>query len=397
MKHVRIPLLSVFVFLGLACGRSDRAATIVDDRSSEASAAPAAIDRRVRPNRDLSDADRPRAMIVSIDGLRPDAISAERTPILQSLIDGGSYHPRGQAQIPSSTLPNHSSMITGLSVLNHGVIFNSDRDGRIIKPTIIDAARAAGLRAGFFASKTKFRYLCNQGEADAWAIETDVDRITDAVIPALRNENLDLVFLHYGEPDGAGHKHGWMTDEYFVQVARVDTAFGRVLAALDAAGLRDNTLIVLTSDHGGLGKSHGLPIPEHVDVPFILNGPTIATGRALDTGPYAMASPTRPMDAAANALAALGISIDGFSLDANGVGGVNGIDGRVTLEARTDYIPADLATPLVFGLPCGPLPPVMLLAMPMALLGMRKTARAFCLFKKKQRGTGVRRCLLRVL
>jgi arylsulfatase A-like enzyme len=295
-----------------------------------------------------------------------------RTPVLQALIDGGSFHPRAQAELPSSTLPNHASMLSGLTVFHHGVIFNSDRDGRIGKTTLIDAARTAGLRAGFFASKTKFRYLCNDGQADAWAIETDVDRITDAVITALQDANLDLVFLHYGEPDGAGHKHGWMTDEYFAQVTRTDAALGRVLAALDAAGTRDNTLVIVTSDHGGHGKSHGLPIADDVNVPFILNGPNIAPGRALDTGDFAMANPPRPMDAAANALAALGISIDGAGLDEKGVGGVKGIDGVVTLEARTDYIPTDKATLFVFGLPCGPLPPLMLFAIPFALHAIRR-------------------------
>lgn len=384
MKLARILMLTMFVLLGLACElqrRDDGIRSQADDAriAGEIEGAPA---RRMDARRTAAP-DRPRVLVVSIDGLRPDAISRERTPVLQTLIDGGSYHPRGQAELPPSTLPNHASMLTGLCVVRHGVLFNSDRDGRIDKRTIIDAARAAGLRAGFFASKTKFRYLCNNGQADAWAIETDVDRVTDAVIPALSSAGLDLVFLHYGEPDGAGHKHGWMTDKYFAEVSRVDAAFGRVLAAMEAAGYREHTLVIVTADHGGHGKSHGLPIADDVNVPFILHGPGIAAGRALEGGAFAMSRAPRPMDAAANALAALGVSIDGDDLFADGdasagewalsgLGGANGIDGVVTLEARVDYVPPEMASPLVFGLPCGPLPPMMLLAVPFALQAIRR-------------------------
>ncbi len=49
-----------------------------------------------------------------------------------------------------------------------------------------------------------------------------------------------------------------MTREYLASVHSVDRNLGRILAALDAQGLTDNTLIVFTSDHGYNLAHHGI-------------------------------------------------------------------------------------------------------------------------------------------
>ena len=65
-----------------------------------------------------------RVLILSIDGFRPDAI--ELTPMrnLQALMQEGAYSLVAQTIFPSSTLPSHASMLTGLCPNKHGVIWN---------------------------------------------------------------------------------------------------------------------------------------------------------------------------------------------------------------------------------------------------------------------------------
>lgn len=46
---------------------------------------------------------------------------------------------------------------------------------------------------------------------------------------------------------------------YAAMVEAMDLAVGKVLAQLDACGLRDNTLVIFTSDNGGLSTSEGWP------------------------------------------------------------------------------------------------------------------------------------------
>jgi hypothetical protein len=62
----------------------------------------------------------------------------------------------------------------------------------------------------------------------------------------------------------------------------VDVAIGRILDALDASGMADDTIVVFTSDHGDLLGAHGglqqkwhNAYDEAVRVPFVVRGPGI--------------------------------------------------------------------------------------------------------------------------
>jgi len=293
-------------------------------------------------------------LLVSFDGLRPDAIPATDTPVLDRLIQTGSYHPKCLAEFPPVTLPNHTSMVTGLSVLHHAVILNIDLPGHVSSTTIFDVAKAAGLRVGFFVSKGKLTYLCKEETAAAFKFNGKMDPLVDEVVQAIAEKDLQLVFLHFGEPDGTGHKHGWMSEQYLEKVSLGDAALGRVMDAYREKGLLDQLLVIVTSDHGGHDKTHWRDIPEDRNVPFILNGPTIASGRTLQ-------ETRRPMDVAATALDYLGLPLDSAR------------DGKPVKEASVDFQPPASNEPAaLFGVPCGPFP--ILMATPMALfyLGTRR-------------------------
>src|SRR5208337_1904071 len=56
---------------------------------------------------------------------------------------------------------------------------------------------------------------------------------------------------------------------------------GQVLGALDQRHLRDSTFILVTSDHGGAGLSHGPDDPRSRQIPWIVVGPGIRRGLDL--------------------------------------------------------------------------------------------------------------------
>ena len=123
------------------------------------------------PERQVSPADwpasrlTPHVLVVSIDGLRPDAITTFNAPTLRRLTVEGSYTLAASTITPSKTLPSHTSMLTGLSPEQHGVLWNtaatakteSDRqahrvrprarprlsDGRVLQQVEVPAAAAA--------------------------------------------------------------------------------------------------------------------------------------------------------------------------------------------------------------------------------------------------------------
>ncbi|MDB4222070.1 sulfatase-like hydrolase/transferase [Amylibacter sp.] len=72
---------------------------------------------------------------------------------------------------------------------------------------------------------------------------------------------------------------------YCDHVAILDSQIGRLLAHLDAAGLRESTRIAFTSDHGDMTGSHGglidkgLPYEEAMRVPLVFNNPSLTAGQ----------------------------------------------------------------------------------------------------------------------
>lgn len=70
---------------------------------------------------------------------------------------------------------------------------------------------------------------------------------------------------------------------YFGEISHLDAALGRLLAGLDELGLRENTLVVFTSDHGEMAGAHGLygkgvMYEESLHVPLIARAPGQASG-----------------------------------------------------------------------------------------------------------------------
>ena len=75
---------------------------------------------------------------------------------------------------------------------------------------------------------------------------------------------------------------------YYGLCALVDHLVGRLLATLDALGLRDETRVVYTSDHGEMLGNHGmwtkmLMNEDSAGIPLILSGPGVPRGAVVDT------------------------------------------------------------------------------------------------------------------
>jgi arylsulfatase A-like enzyme len=76
---------------------------------------------------------------------------------------------------------------------------------------------------------------------------------------------------------------------YYAMIENLDANVGRLLDALDDRGLRDETAVLFTSDHGDMHGSHGLsqkqhPYEESVGIPLLLSYPDggIDDGRTVE-------------------------------------------------------------------------------------------------------------------
>jgi len=96
---------------------------------------------------------------------------------------------------------------------------------------------------------------------------------------------------------------------YAAMIAEADAMLGRVMDAVDEAGLADRTYIVFLSDHGEMNLEHNLLFKSlfyepSVRVPMLFAGPGIESGRRIDT-------PVSLIDLAPTLLELAGVEIPG--------------------------------------------------------------------------------------
>ena len=237
-----------------------------------------------------------RVAIISIDGLRPDALLQTGAPNIMALAARGAFTWRAQTIFPSNTLPSHISMLSGYGPDEHGVTWDdySPARGPILVPTLFSVARAKGLRTGMVVGKEKFATFRDTGACDTWVLAApDDDDVASRVSLAL-GARPDLLFVHLPDVDLVGHASKWMSEPYLNAVRRADSAVGRIVA-----GLPTDTTIIVTADHGGRPEGHGSDSPQDTTIPWVIAGPSTARGKAL-TGSV------RTLDTAATAAFVLG-------------------------------------------------------------------------------------------
>jgi arylsulfatase A-like enzyme len=121
--------------------------------------------------------------------------------------------------------------------------------------------------------------------------------VADEVIP----QGFGVLFIHFPTPDWMGHEHGWMSWQYLDVFRQDDQALGILLSALDNAGLRNDTLVIVTADHGGHDHTNGSNLPKDMTIPWIISEPGVR--------PMTITNPVSTTDTAATAAWALELSI----------------------------------------------------------------------------------------
>ncbi|MCD6638895.1 MAG: alkaline phosphatase family protein [Nocardioides sp.] len=255
-------------------------------------------------------------LAISVDGLNPAALrrlGTDGAPNLHRFRRAGASTLNARSAVELTlTLPNHTGMVTGRRINRrrggHGVTWNDDRRS---PATVQEAAghpvdsvfstiRAAGGNSALFASKTKFS-LWQRSWPDG--LQRVVIREDNGALVGLLERDLARTprtfrMLHLSLPDVVGHERGFMSRAYLRAVRRVDALVGRVVRAVRSdAALRTSTAMILTSDHGGRGATHGDQRSyANYRVAFMVRGPGIPLGADLYAlnPDYAAPGRTRP-------------------------------------------------------------------------------------------------------
>ncbi|MGC6451846.1 MAG: alkaline phosphatase family protein, partial [Pirellulaceae bacterium] len=249
-----------------------------------------------------SDAADRHVVLISIDGFAGYLVDDPKVPLPNirylakegCIVDGGMT-----VSDPSVTWPNHTTLVTGLKPGRHGVLANgvlvrggigvpvkidSNRDKMdlVQVPTIADVAHAAGLRTAEVnwpctrnseSFDDQFPDVPNSLEYTTPRLRTELiekgllrdesqasfrsvsvvglDYVwTEAACHLIRQRKPHLTLVHLLNNDATHHRRGAQTQDSYTANAYADMCVGRILDAIDDAGIRETTTVILVADHG---------------------------------------------------------------------------------------------------------------------------------------------------
>lgn len=248
-------------------------------------------------------------VIISWDGLRPDMVTAERTPTLHALAQSGTFFSRHHAVYPSSTEVNGTALATGMYPAHSGIVGNREfrpdikpdaavatesleairkgdelTGGKYLSvPTIYEILQAKGFRtvvAGtkpvalladrsanriepgsvtLFEGKTLPVDLLSPLESEygkfpekpTFPDEGQNTWTTDSLLGTLWKDGVPkLTLLWLSDPDFTQHNSQPGSPAALAALKVNDALLARLLKALGEKGIRDSTDVLVVSDHG---------------------------------------------------------------------------------------------------------------------------------------------------
>jgi arylsulfatase A-like enzyme/Flp pilus assembly protein TadD len=274
-------------------------------------------------------------VLVTIDTLRADHVGCYgykqiKTPNIDSLAADGVRFERAFTPVPV-TLPSHSAMLTGTYPMLSGM---HDFSGNKLSPeqsTLATVLKRAGYTTGAVigAAVLDSRFGLNQGfdfyydhfdfsrldEANLDEMERPANVVADVVLDWLGKNSQKKFFLwmhmydpHYPYRPPEPYSREYAAQPYDGEIAFADEQLGRLLRFLKEKGLYQNTVIVLSGDHGeSLGehgeKTHGFFIYNStMRVPLIMRLPGKPPGQTFD-------NPVSLVDLMPTVLASVGLEV----------------------------------------------------------------------------------------
>ena len=247
----------------------------------------------------------PKALLIGIAGLRADSLQAVNTHSIDYLINHGAYSFEAQAGEHTWSGPGWSTILTGVGEAKHGV---TDNSGDTFKNSQLDvypsvfthlATEKPSLKT---ASVVSWPELDNYIIKDGWLKEylpygQDEDiPVAGRAWEILSKQPVDFLFAYFMSVDMAGHNHGFSHEvpEHVDAIKKVDKYVGQFLRAIQRRPDygKENWLIMLISDHGGLGKTHGGTSPEEKTIPFVVYGRNVVKGKITPAPSQVDAVPT---------------------------------------------------------------------------------------------------------
>ncbi|MGG3450487.1 alkaline phosphatase family protein [Domibacillus aminovorans] len=233
-----------------------------------------------------------RVVFIGIDG----AGNAVKDPQanaknIQKLISEGAGTYEAKAMLPTISAENWGSMFHGVGPSKHqltnGIVDKNPYPEKNPYPSYMKMLKQERpmLQQASFTTWSPINKGIIEDSAGAYKVnggndETTTQKTVDYI--KTKGQSTRNIFVHLDEVDGAGHGNGYYTPKFYEQVQKADQYVGQIVQALEDEGLMEDTLIILTADHGGTSSGgHGGSSPEEQTVFWAAKGKSIKPGTVL--------------------------------------------------------------------------------------------------------------------
>ncbi len=235
-------------------------------------------------------------VIVGFDGFSTHSLNnGAEMPTLRKLMSEGAYTLENRTILPSISAPNWATMFMGAGPELHGFTQNSDKATHLPRvvneddrfPNIFGLYREKYPEAeiGFIHEWGGLRYVVDtlafNFRQQVPMNEENPEGCTPVAIQYIKEKKPDLCAVLFDQPDGTGHAQGWSSPEYMDMMNHLDKCLAKIIKATEEAGILDETVFVIVSDHGGINKGHGGKTMEEMQTPLTFYGKGIKKGHEI--------------------------------------------------------------------------------------------------------------------
>jgi len=218
-----------------------------------------------------------RAFVIGLDGARGSGVREAATPNIDAFMSGGVKTYSAKTVFPSSSFEAWGAMFHGVGPEKHRLGGEDPCPEAVPWPSFMKLLHQErpGSRCASFSCWEPINSKIIERSCGCHCVSKPDPELVAAATEYIRNEPPDVFFMQLDFIDGAGHKHGYGSKAYLEQITATDSLVGMVIDAIGDAGVLDESLVVVLSDHGGEGTSHGSDHPMCMTTFWACRGPGV--------------------------------------------------------------------------------------------------------------------------
>lgn len=215
--------------------------------------------------------------IIGLDGAIGCSVKKADTPNIDALFSQGVKTYTAQTVFPSSSFEAWGAMFHGVGPEKHNLGTAGPCPEDVSWPSFMKLMHQerSGSRLASYSSWEPVNSQIIEQSCECHCVSMPDPELVEAASRYIRDSPPDMFFMQLDDIDAAGHSQGFGTKAYLEQITNTDTLLGRMIDAITDAGVIDESLIVVLSDHGGEGKSHGSDHPDCMTTFWGCRGPGI--------------------------------------------------------------------------------------------------------------------------